>query len=284
MGLKNYRTLLIVTTILLAALLLGSTAALILVSRTSIPTGGTPPVSPEPTPTPSPAPSPAVSMTIIVNSQCTKCFNVSSYQPALEQIGVTFSSVKTLEYTDAAAATLMARYNISRVPALLLSKELAGYTDIAQNWDRIGRVDPDGSYVLQGSNPPYYDIPTKQVRGGVTLIALSDRDCAACYSVTLHQQALAQFRMSFDETLDVDIGSPEGKRLVGQYNITAVPTILLRGDYALYPLFTQAWESVGTIEPDGAAVFRNLNVLGLPFLDLTTRTVVKRTTAAPATT
>ena len=53
-----------------------------------------------------------------------------------------------------------------------------------------------------------------------------------------------------------------------------MPTIILTGDADKYPSMTGVWPTVGTVEDDGAYIFRKVEVLRQTYKDLTTGEVV----------
>ncbi len=265
--------LLWIALILLAAILIANIALLAAMSRHT--TAASPTTTPAATATAQP-----VDLLIITAPDCTDCFNASLYRPQLEGIGVKFGTVTTHSLGDAAAGKLIATYGITKLPALVFSKELGTYSTIAQAWSSVGTVADDGSYILQGSNPPYYDLTTKSVQGMVQVILLGDKACTSCYDPSLHLQVLQRYGMGIGSQQEIDVSSAQGKALLAQYNITEVPTLLLRGEPGLYPNFDQVWQSVGTVEPDGTYVFRNLAALNQPYMDLVNGSVV---TPPPAT-
>ncbi len=224
------------------------------------------------------APAAPVSLTIINKPDCPECQNATVFRDELAQIGVNFSQVRTVSYGSSQASSLISQYGITKLPALVFSKDLSSYPNIVSAWSNIGTVASDGSYLLQGALPPYYDLQTNTVRGLVNVTYLNASSCPSCYDVTLHRQILRRFGMALSDERVVDISSPEGKALVARYNISGAPTILLTGDAGLYPRFSQAWQSVGTLEPDGTFVFRNLDVIGGTYLNLSSG---KTVTPAP---
>jgi hypothetical protein len=243
---------LLVINIAIIAFLLGRPAA-------------TPPAgAPIPSPSPSANSSPAVSLTLI-SAPCADCFNGSLYQPQLANAGVKFGTVTQLDSGTAEAQKAIGTYGIQKLPALIFSKELGSYSQVAGSWQGVGTIAKDGSYILQGLNPPYYDLATKSVKGLVTLTYVNDSLCQLCYDVTLHLQVHNRFGMRFKDIRTVDVSSPEGRSLVAKYNITATPTVVLSADAGLYPSFDQVWSSVGIAAADGSYVFTELGAIGRPY-------------------
>lgn len=216
-----------------------------------------------------------VDLLMIVNPTCDNCFNASLYQPELAAIGVTFDDVKTVEYGTHAATRAIKKYDITKLPALVFSKELGQYDAVANAWSRVGTIAKDGNYILQGTNPPYYDLGTGKVRGLVSVTYLDKASCDDCYDPQLHRDVLTRYGMVFSNEQTIDVDSPEGQALIEQYGITKVPTILLKGDASLYPGFDAVWQSVGKRFEDGTYIFTNIDSIEQPYYDLENDSLVK---------
>jgi hypothetical protein len=106
-------------------------------------------------------------------------------------------------------------------------------------------------------------------RGKFSLVYLTDENCAECYDITQHRPIIEGYAAKPLEERFVDLADPEGQKLVADYSIKKVPTIILSGDLSVYPAFQEIWPQVGTIEEDGAYVFRETEVMG-PYFDLET--------------
>ena len=77
-----------------------------------------------------------------------------------------------------------------------------------------------------------------------------------------------------EETFDIkDI---KGRQVRVKYDIKNVPTVIITGDLDAYETLKAAWDQVGTIEDDGAYVFRELDVLQVPYKDLTSGEIVNQ--------
>jgi hypothetical protein len=210
---------------------------------------------------------------------------------------------RVLIYPNDDARALVEKYNITRLPVVIFSKEVAEHPNLLDIYYRCD-VDKtaDGSLTLQADplsfiqdtgcrlenasddsilvhpDPPYFDIRTGTVGPAVTIIELSDKDCARCYNAAIHAQNLSDFFLwTYNMTRSIDIDSDEGRQLITKYNITTIPTVLLRGDYAQYPLFREAWRGLGIIAPDGTAIFMSNDRLGLPYKDLRSGKILNQT-------
>lgn len=214
-----------------------------------------------------------VSYTIIEDNACKQCINMSFLIQLLKRNNIVFSnqSNQILNYDSDRAKQLLADYNISRLPCLLVSRDLELYTS-PTNLERAGFVLKKDYYVLE-SPPPYVDVKTKKLRGLVSLIMLNDSSCGECYDVNIHKQILSSFGLLITNETVIDINSDKGKELISKYNISKVPTIILKGDVSVYKNLNQVWPQVGTIE-NNTYIFRNLTVLKAPYKDLAKNIVV----------
>jgi len=96
-----------------------------------------------------------------------------------------------------------------------------------------------------------------------------------CYNIKIHKSILAGFGIAIDKENEININSIEGKQLIGKYNIKNVPTIVLTGDLEVYENFDNVWKQVGTVETDGAYIFREISAMGtgIVYKDISTNEI-----------
>ncbi len=214
-----------------------------------------------------------VRATLIEEKSCTDCADLNILLQGLEESGVVLSEKKELSTND--ATELFSKYNITKLPALILSEDFSAY-ELSSAWDRLGHVAEDGSYVLDLPSPPYYDIKTKTVHGLVKFTGITDSSCTECYNVTqIHVSILQRMGLFLKDRKVVDSSSAEGKQLIEKYGIKSLPTMILSKEASDYAGFVRAWNDVGTIESDGSFVFRDNSVLELTYKDLVSGKVIK---------
>ncbi|MDA1196743.1 MAG: hypothetical protein O2779_02135 [Nanoarchaeota archaeon] len=204
---------------------------------------------------------------------CTSCVDLSTSIDELRQ-SLTISKVDTFARSSVNAKAAIAKYGITQLPALILSSEYGVYS-VAADLEAVGEVATDGSLVIETLQPPYANAISGEVEGVVDWTMLTDSSCSTCYDATMHRAILARFGFAFGKEESFDIASARGLELVAQYSITSVPAILVSSDAKSYAAFTQVWPQVGTEESDGIFVFRNNNILGQTYKDLTTNTVIE---------
>ncbi len=219
-----------------------------------------------------------VELVKIVDRECQKCFNIDNVVNQFRQIGVKFVNEKVLDYTDSEAQSLIKKFGIRRIPAVILSREVTEYRAIQSFWDQLNATLKDGFYALHTTIPPYRDLETNSIKGLVELILLTDNSCSACYNVSVHRLILNSMGISIAKENSFDISSEQGRNLISKYNITAVPTILLSSDAIEYSFFS----SPSALQlfrryNDGWFVFTNVDWMRSNggYKDLTTGNIVK---------
>ena len=213
-----------------------------------------------------------VSIVNVVDSSCKECVPLSQVADSLKQSGVAVTEEKSYEYTSKEGIDLINEFNVSRIPAILISNEIDYYEDVKQQLQQLVE-EKQGFYALHATSPPYRDLEQGKVVGMVKLISLTDSSCAGCYDVKINEQILARLGVFVKESVSYDISSKEGKALVSKYKIEKAPIILLSPEASAYPVFLQAWQSVGSAEDDGWYVMRKPENLGT-YKDLKTNEVV----------
>ncbi len=199
-----------------------------------------------------------VEVTVIGDKECEQCIDLSQLTDAFKEAGVVIEKEASLDFSDSEASSLIEKYEIKKIPALIVSSDIREYDSIKDVWDVMDVQEKDGYYVLHTKNPPYRDTQTGEIKGIVTLIELSDKNCSECYNVTVHENVLRRFGMALGKIEKYDISDSKGKEIIEKYNITKVPTILLSPEASEYERFVPVWRRVGTIEDDGWLVFREI--------------------------
>jgi hypothetical protein len=213
-----------------------------------------------------------VSFTAITDSTCNNCSSVSNMISSLTSAGITFGTNTTYDYSWQQAKSIIGKYNITKLPALIFSSDLGAYSTISEAWSTVGTVATDGSYVLTQVPPPFKDLTTGMIVGIVNVTYLYDSSCATCYNVSIHHGILVgSFRVVLGTESTYDINSTQGKALISKYNITSVPTFIMSPDAKYYSAILSVWPNVGTNETDGWFIFRDMTALGnVTYMNLST--------------
>jgi hypothetical protein len=202
---------------------------------------------------------------------CPECSNPSDFFASLTNYGIAFSNTTVLDENDTQAQELIKRYNLTKLPALLLDNEALAYPSFA-NSTTMGTIESDGWFVLRAIRPPYVDLgQNRSIRGFVDAIHLVDGSCTDCVDITsLTNYFATSLGVFMVNTTAYDVNSTQGKALIKKYNITKVPTVLYSPEFGVYPGFTKVWlQQNNTIESDGWFVFEAYDLAGYKYQNIT---------------
>lgn len=201
-----------------------------------------------------------VSTILIEDPSCDQCIDLSKILNVLKQSGVFVDEQNSLAASNDQAQELIKRLGVEKLPTFLISNDIDVYP-FAEKIKQAGYLLKEGYYVIE-SGAPYVEVSTGKIRGLLTLTMINNDLCEQCYDVDLHKQILAQMGLAIEKEKTLDINSMEGIQLRMKYKLVNVPTVILTGDIETYKGFDQLWQQVGTVEEDGAYVFRNIELLG----------------------
>ena len=204
-----------------------------------------------------------VSAKTITVKDCPTCYDISNFVDALKK-AMTFTSGTSVD-----ASEDISMYNLTIVPAVILSGDLAAYPELLVNLKTLGTY-VDGNLVLTAAkNPPYWDLATEHEYGVVDVTYITDTSCTTCYDAHIHDSVLTNYGVTVGAKKVVDVSSTDGKALVSTYQIVGVPTVLLSADAKYYTALADVWKKVGTVEKDGTFVFREISVISDKYVNLT---------------
>lgn len=220
--------------------------------------------------------SPNTTAIILKHENCEGCRDsaeslLNGLQQDEEGIGTRIVDVETVYDSSGEGRALVAKYNITKLPTLILQKEGQWDSRMLSIWfSGIGTVEDDGSLVYREVIPPYYDTTTGSVSGKVKFIYITDEECEECYNVSLFAADLAViFDMYVDDATEYDILSVEGNAIVSEYRITMIPAFLVSSEASVYDGFEDFWFTHdNTQEEDGWYVFRDVDQIGVEYVEL----------------
>ena len=197
---------------------------------------------------------------------CSNCTEATVLQERLQSgAGIKFSEEEEAEFNTTRWQELVAQYNITKLPSLIVTGETGAYQSLRNAWTQVGTMEGTGALVWRSVSPPYQELPSRKIRGLVTMIALQDEKCKECYDVGLHERILGSYGVVVGNLTYLNYSVPWQQKLIDKYNITFLPTVLVDGEMDEYYNFTslgEVWQMVGTTEADGWHVFRNVTALG----------------------
>lgn len=194
-------------------------------------------------------------ITYLNAEDCEECFPLDAFKEYFSENGITEKNVTELQYNSAKGKKLISKYEITKVPTVIVQGDIESYAFMEGLVNNLGEV-RDGAFVVTEAQPPYYDLSEGKVAGQFEVIFLDDESCEECYDVKTHEQVLARLGMKPSKTTELDLTDEEAEVLIEEYAIPGLPTILLRGDLEPYKSLQDIWPSVGTVEEDGTYVLR----------------------------
>lgn len=98
----------------------------------------------------------------INDSTCLDCYDLMIHKSLLEPFNIYFNKEVYLDLPEAKG--LMEKYNITKVPTIILSNETLDYGELAVSWHQVGTIEEDGSMVfrnLEGLGGKYKTLGVK---------------------------------------------------------------------------------------------------------------------------
>lgn len=199
----------------------------------------------------------------ITFSGCDNCYDVTPIIEQIKSLDVNVTSESSIDYDSEEAKALMAKYNINKIPSLIVTGEINKSNSFQSKFTQFGEQIND-AMIVNKQIPPYYDMTEQRVVGLVSLTILEDSSCQYCTSLAPIVNTLKQADIVFKEEKTVDVSSSEGLALISKYNIVKAPSLILDSEAKYYAGFDNTWQSLGTID-NGNYVLRNINP---PYMDL----------------
>ena len=208
-----------------------------------------------------------VSLKEIQASNCKNCISLFQIRKQIESMGIKIENYELIPDSSDSGKQLIKENTLSFAPALLISKNIEEYWWVFSQI-KNSFVEMQGYYLFKTAIPPYKELSTSQIKGIVDITYIENKTCADCFNVTILKGSFQGMGVYIDNEKYVDVSSAEGKALLSQYDITAIPTIILSKEIADYETIQKTLEQVGTIEKDNNFVFRKLDVLKVKYQDL----------------
>ncbi len=105
----------------------------------------------------------------IIDGSCTSCYDISLQKQIVVGYGVHVSSDATYDVSSEQGNTLIKKYNITKVPTMLLSPDAGEYETFKAVWQQIpaGSIESDGWFVFRNMqalrNISYKDLSTGNI-------------------------------------------------------------------------------------------------------------------------
>ncbi len=195
-----------------------------------------------------------IDLTILTADECRECYDIKPIIAEIKKYNIAVTE-KIVTAGSEEGKDLIKQYGITKAPSLIATGELEKDAGLNTVLAKIGQI-KNNTFILTAVGAPYIVTSTGEVKGKVQLTEITDGQCQECYQVAVHEAILKNYGFPTSDKKMIDINSAEGKNLRTKYKITMVPTIILSGEVGEYQAIKSVWPQVGTVEADGAYVFR----------------------------
>ena len=86
---------------------------------------------------------------LLKDKTCQDCFDENRYITETRRIGITIGNSVVYDTSSPEGASLVKKYNITKVPTLLLSRDVGDYPGFATFWKSVGTRENDNMFVFR---------------------------------------------------------------------------------------------------------------------------------------
>lgn len=90
-----------------------------------------------------------VDLIMLKDNTCTSCYDVQVNKQILLRFGMEINSEKLEDINSAKGKEIISRYNIKKVPIIILSPEAGVYDSFVKAWQDVGTKETDGWFVMR---------------------------------------------------------------------------------------------------------------------------------------
>ncbi len=90
-----------------------------------------------------------VDVIYFTDSVCPGCYDVTLNKDILERLGIVMKEEKTVDVTSSEGKYLKDKYQINKLPIILISPEVKVYETFVQVWKNVGSEESDGWFVMR---------------------------------------------------------------------------------------------------------------------------------------
>ncbi len=90
-----------------------------------------------------------VDLIMIDDQSCSDCYDVNINKQILAGFKMVFQTEETYDISSPEAQVLISKYNIKKVPMIILSPDAGEYSSFVAAWDDVGTKESDGWFVIR---------------------------------------------------------------------------------------------------------------------------------------
>ena len=202
-------------------------------------------------------------VTKILLSDCEECFDIETALESIKKQNVNVTEERTIYLNENYAKEIIDKYNIEKIPTLIISGETNKTEQLKSFFGNIGDFPDEKNVVFTSLKPPYYDVTLSRVVGKVSVINVVDSLCEECIPLSQVADALKQSGVAITEEKTYEYFSSEGIGLINRFDISRIPAILISNEVNYYDVKEQIQQLAE--EKNG---FYALHATSAPYRDL----------------
>lgn len=90
-----------------------------------------------------------IKVVLLEDKSCSNCFNVKQYLGTLKRLGIAVSTSSIYDVSSPNGKLYVKKYNIKKVPTMLISPETNIYPGFRKLWENVGTIAPDGWFIFR---------------------------------------------------------------------------------------------------------------------------------------
>lgn len=210
----------------------------------------------------------AIDIKEIYVAGCTDCYDISRDVSEINKQNVNATSSRT-EASSPEGKSLIDKYEIRKLPALIVTGEIDKTASLSSHWAQVGTVWDDA--IVIEAQLPFYSVAEKRVVGVVYITRIVDTSCAQCTSINSIVNSFVRAGVAIGSDEQLEFSSPQGAKLVRDFGIDQIPAVIVSADILEYPAIAQVWDQLNATEKNGSYA---LHVLQPPYRSLSENRIV----------
>ncbi|MBI1972402.1 hypothetical protein HYS50_00160 [Candidatus Woesearchaeota archaeon] len=215
---------------------------------------------------------PAVIQVIkLTTNECEDCFDIEKAVTAVKNQNVNITEETLLDGGSQEAQELVKKYNIAKLPTLVIQGELNKSESLMKFYENNGVVIDANTSIYTNIQPPYYDVQQGKVIGHVVVLNIIDASCKQCISLEQVENALTKAGVRVVKTAPYEYDSNEGQELIAEYGVTRIPAMLIAQEIDVYEVIKK---DIQTLAGNAKNGFYAIHSQLPPYRDLQKNAVV----------
>ena len=90
-----------------------------------------------------------IDVVLLKDKSCSDCFDVTRYLSTLKRFGMAIATSSIYDISSPEGKSYVEKYNIKKVPTMLMSASADDYSGFKKLWKSVGTVESDGWFIFR---------------------------------------------------------------------------------------------------------------------------------------